>query len=292
MLPEQNTYRFGDERSIPKPYPKTRGELERAKALYLAGILEAGVGISLNVVYTSRVLKSGITSVTSSVTSALYFSDQNRRTTLGLQGMFGGHFEDFASKKDSSRWMISKKYEILDLLRTIYPFAPSRQAEIGIFEKFATAENSKEESDAVAQLKQVQAQQKPHLALGAYRRLVAQPAFIAGTFDSRGHLYPATERQRYDYVVIDTKNKSLAEAICVQYGGSSFDINPAPHVVKHRSGFVNAPAHNFLHVIGPYKGGNLYELQRRIENGRQSPSAHVPSQTQEQGRWQETPALR
>lgn len=248
---------FGELKS-PYRYPETLGELDSAKRLYLAGLLEAGAGFSVN---NKTGHKNGHDVVF--VQTTLYFHDSDKATIDSLSFLFGGSSSPLGNDK-SQRWAVYKSEDVLNLLNSCYRYTPSRRGEIDLF-RDAMSEIGEDKRNLVNKFNEAKKEKKfPDKSV--YSELVKEPAFLAGVYAARGHPYVSSDPlSSFDCVYFGSLNKSLMTAIVDEYGGSARDFkNTETAKTQKRVVIGRSAGHRLMHLISPYNAVALHNTQKRL----------------------------
>lgn len=248
-------------RLLEAPNPTvSKEQFLRTKALYLAGIFEAGGGISLSVGTFSTKDGSGHNH---SARAAIYFNDENSEAIKSIAGMFGGSASPIKEDRPKNRWVVSDTEKILPILEQIYPYALSRRKEIKIFQNCMGANPDGGKLRFAEDFVRYVRQEKQYPDKEAYGKLLDEPAFLAGVYDARGHFYPTPSSDTFSCVQIGSLNRPLILAMREKFGGSTVTI--AEKKEHERLTLTRVDGYRFLHKIGPYRGTQLYKLQTRME---------------------------
>lgn len=198
-----------------------REEQIQRRALWLAGLFEAGGGMSITTHTFKDTPKRRAYTSTYPVIS---FTDNDEQRVRTLQELFGGIVSKTHWQPNSWKWAIQwRKAQVL--ANQLHPYTPSRHEFMSVMQQW-DGMTLEERLQTAAELKEEPRFIKRTVpSVSAYEGLIKHPEFVAGTIDSRGSIYVGKKTRRVlpvkEYPVISTTtfNTSLLQALWQAYGG-------------------------------------------------------------------------
>lgn len=195
-------------------YPDLKEAVILSQAPWLAGTFETGG--SMSIALSRRPQNGAGENQTKNVVP--FLSRNGKKNALDyLKDLFGGRVRH--QKGMSWQWELAGTPALL-LARQMKPYSPSRQTAIRAFEDTELAASYYDKKQIADNLKENGLLDE--VTVDQYRELVRNPAFLAGVFDTRGHVYKI-EKSGY-LVYFYSSNRPLMEALELATG-ATIDIN-------------------------------------------------------------------
>lgn len=221
--------------------------------MFLSGFFEVGGYMKMEVSLIKRVLKSKKVIYITSITPIIGYSDSNKKKLIYLRSLFGGgvHKE---KNKNSWRWYL-KSRKLSPLIDNLRVYAPSWETFIKEFDNWSITEDIETKLEIAERVKEIsRPQPRDHVSIEYYKRLIENPKFLAGVYESRGVLYKNIRPDSpldIPLLAIHSQSLNLLYAIKNKYGGGISNIlkkksNSLTYTLgKHQS-------QKFLKEIEPY----------------------------------------
>ena len=241
------------ERFMPSPIqekqtPERREDDITEKARWFAGAFEAG-GTMMFAINPKQTVAGEPYLETYPL---LVFRDIKRPEFLkSLQSEFGGCLNP---KKAPKEWWL-RGYPAANLITDMESSVVSRKEMVTGVRNWLEAENREERAEiAFATRGQDRLE---HVTPQAYKKVVADAAFVAGALDNRATIYPYTGHKNYPRVQVRSANKALLDALAAEYGGDVKIAVEAGSIREVEGHVVEAKRDTYQWIITNTQAQNL-----------------------------------
>jgi len=246
---------------IPTTKPEI-GEINKTQlAPFLGGLFSAGGMMTLKV---ETGVKRNILKSTGEerlypytrVIPIITYSDNRSNKIERLKKIFGGKTVPHSSR-NSRRWYL-KDYKAVNLAALMQDFLPSRSQATEAFQEWAETKDNQVRMAIAHQLNESTQGKSVTVPKEIYKDLIENPLFLAGVFESRGLIHSRQGENKGIFIVINSENQGLLEAITDKYGGGITDVTEISRTLtigREATGEV-------FKIITPYLLSPLLEYQK------------------------------
>lgn len=219
-----------------------RGETDKQKIVWLAGMFEAG-----GAMYFSVGNQQVGTRVLTYTYPVLCYSDTNEDKMRLLVAEFGGFYRRNKTSENFS-WYLKAIQKTVPLIYSLDGKSPSRRNFIEATKNWAEANSREERELAMLNFRDLENQNLTEKS--DYEHLIPDPAFVAGVVCSRGGIYYGEGKDRVQQLRVESTNLGLMEGLKERFGGVIRVQVEKGSVVKIRGREVTAKKDSYELALG------------------------------------------